>query len=291
MVKKSQATKKPVSQAVSASRIRLNKLILDSWIIVQGFLGLFVLLALSTFSPKDAGWNSQIFTNSSSNMYEVNNAVGNWGAYVSDFLLTFLGYMSYLVVYWLLWPLIRHFFISKNRVPFSDIYTGLLGIKIFGWVLVVLSGCTLFSLVLEPGISFLPEEGGGLIGTKLSSFFISPLSFTGSLLLFIGLLLLGLTLSLEVSWSTMIFKIQQVLISSGSTFGESISNFLNILKEKQQLRKEKAERQEKVVVKVSSLKELEKKIKETIMIGYNQTKQHFSNFQLHTDSNPHEKEN
>ena len=166
MVKKSQATKKPVSQAVSASRIRLNKLILDSWIIVQGFLGLFVLLALSTFSPKDAGWNSQIFTNSSSNMYEVNNAVGNWGAYVSDFLLTFLGYMSYLVVYWLLWPLIRHFFISKNRVPFSDIYTGLLGIKIFGWVLVVLSGCTLFSLVLEPGISFLPEEGGGLIGTK-----------------------------------------------------------------------------------------------------------------------------
>ena len=249
MVKKSQATKKPVSQAVSASRIRLNKLILDSWIIVQGFLGLFVLLALSTFSPKDAGWNSQIFTNSSSNMYEVNNAVGNWGAYVSDFLLTFLGYMSYLVVYWLLWPLIRHFFISKNRVPFSDIYTGLLGIKIFGWVLVVLSGCTLFSLVLEPGISFLPEEGGGLIGTKLSSFFISPLSYTGSLLLFIGLLLLGLTLSLEVSWSTMIFKIQQVLISSGSTFGESISNFLNILKEKQQLRKEKAERQEKVVVK------------------------------------------
>ena len=249
MVKKSQATKKPVSQAVSASRIRLNKLILDSWIIVQGFLGLFVLLALSTFSPKDAGWNSQIFTNSSSNMYEVNNAVGNWGAYVSDFLFTFLGYMSYLVVYWLLWPLIRHFFISKNRVPFSDIYTGLLGIKVFGWVLVVLSGCTLFSLLLEPGISFLPEEGGGLIGTKLSSFFISPLSYTGSLLLFIGLLLLGLTLSLEVSWSTMIFKIQQVLISSGSTFGESISNFLNILKEKQQLRKEKAERQEKVVVK------------------------------------------
>ena len=38
-------------------------------------------------------------------------------------------------------------------------------------------------------------------------------------------------------------------------------------------------------------KKLEKKIKETIMIGYNQTKQHFSNFQLHTDSNPHEKEN
>ena len=248
MVKKSQATKKPVNQAVSVSRIRLNKLILDSWLIIQGFLGIFVLLALSTFSTKDIGWNSQVFTSSSSNEYQVTNAVGNWGAYASDFLLTFLGYMSYIVVYWLLWPLIRHFFISKNRVPFSDIYTGLLGVKIFGWILIVLAGCTLFSLVLEPGTSFLPEEGGGLIGTKLSSIFITPLSFIGSLLLFTSLLLLGLTLSLEVSWAALISKIQQALIDSGSTFGERVSNFLHVLKEKQQLKKEKVERQEKIVV-------------------------------------------
>ena len=248
MVKKSQATKKPANQAVSVSRIRLNKLILDSWLIIQGFLGIFVLLALSTFSTKDIGWNSQIFS-SSSGEYQVMNAVGNWGAYISDFLLTFLGYMSYILVYWLLWPLIRHFFISRNRVPFSDIYTGLLGIKIFGWVLVVLAGCTLLSLLLEPGLSFLPEEGGGLIGSSVSSFFITPLSFIGSTLLFTSLLLLGLTLSLEVSWAALISKTQEILISSGSSFGESVSNFLSVLKEKQQLRKEKAERQETVVVK------------------------------------------
>tara|TARA_B100001741_G_scaffold233252_2_gene194344 strand:+ start:1215 stop:3575 length:2361 start_codon:yes stop_codon:yes gene_type:complete len=248
VVKKSQATKKPVNQAVSVSRIRLNKLILDSWLIIQGFLGIFVLLALTTFSTKDIGWNSQIFSSSSGD-YQVTNAVGNWGAYISDFLLTFLGYMSYILVYWLLWPLIRHFFISRNRVPFSDIYTGLLGIKIFGWVLVVLAGCTLLSLLLEPGLSFLPEEGGGLIGSSVSSFFITPLSFIGSTLLFTSLLLLGITLSLEVSWAALISKTQETLISSGSSFGESVSNFLSVLKEKQQLRKEKVERQEKVVVK------------------------------------------
>ena len=248
MVKKSQATKKPVNQAVSVSRIRLNKLILDSWLIIQGFLGIFVLLALTTFSTKDIGWNSQIFSSSSGD-YQVTNAVGNWGAYISDFLLTFLGYMSYILVYWLLWPLIRHFFISRNRVPFSDIYTGLLGIKIFGWVLVVLAGCTLLSLLIEPGLSFLPEEGGGLIGSSVSSFFITPLSFIGSTLLFTSLLLLGITLSLEVSWAALIAKTQETLISSGSSFGESVSNFLSVLKEKQQLRKEKVERQEKVVVK------------------------------------------
>ena len=126
MVKKSQATKKPVNQAVSVARIRLNKLILDSWLIIQGFLGIFILLALSTYSTKDIGWNAQLFTSSSSSEYQVTNAVGSWGAYISDFLFSFLGYMAYIIVYWLLWPLIRRFFISRHRVPFSDIYTCLL---------------------------------------------------------------------------------------------------------------------------------------------------------------------
>ncbi len=248
MVKKSQATKKSSNQAVSVSRIRLNKLILDSWLIIQGFLGVFVLLALSTFSPRDSGWNTQVFTSDSIDTSQVSNAVGSWGAYLSDFLLTVFGYMSYILVYWLLWPLIRHFFLSRNKVPFSDIYTGLLGIKIFGWLLVVISGSTLLALIMEPGASFLPQEGGGLIGSKVSSVFIVPLSFIGSLLLFTSTLLLGLTLSLEVSWVALISKIQELLLSSGSTFGDRLSDFLSKLKEKQKLRKEKIERQEKVIV-------------------------------------------
>ena len=247
MIKKSQATKKSSNQAVSVSRIRLNKLILDSWLIVQGFLGVFILLALSTFSPRDSGWNTKVFSGDLLDS-QVSNAVGSWGAYISDFLLTIFGYMSYLLVYWLLWPLIRHFFLSKNKVPFSDIYSGLLGLKIFGWLLVIISGATLFSLVMEPGISFLPQEGGGLIGSKISSLFIVPLSFIGSLLLFISSLLLGLTLSLEVSWAALINKSQELLLSSGSSLGERISVFLGKIKEKQKLKKEKIERQEKVIV-------------------------------------------
>ena len=248
MVKKSQATKKSSNQAVSVSRIRLNKLILDSWLIIQGFLGIFVLLALVTFSPRDTGWNSQVFSGDTLDANQISNAVGSWGAYLSDFLLTIFGYMAYLLVYWLLWPLVRHFFLSRNRIPFSDIYTGLLGVKIFGWLLVVISGSTLFSLILEPGVSFLPQEGGGLIGSNISSIFIVPLSFIGSLLLFTSTLLLGLTLSLEVSWVALISKSQELLLSSGSSLGERISDFLAVLKEKQKLRKEKIERQEKVIV-------------------------------------------
>ena len=248
MVKKSQATKKSSNQAVSVSRIRLNKLILDSWLIIQGFLGIFILIALSTFSPRDSGWNTQVFSGDVINNNQISNAVGSWGAYLSDFLLTIFGYMAYILVYWLLWPLVRHFFLSRNKIPFSDIYTGLLGLKVFGWVLVVLSGSTLFALVMEPGISFLPQEGGGLIGSRISSVFIIPLSFIGSLLLFTSTLLLGLTLSLEVSWVAIISKAQELLVSSGSSLGDKASDFLSVLKEKQKLRKEKIERQEKVIV-------------------------------------------
>ena len=93
-----------------------------------------------------------------------------------------------------------------------------------------------------------PQEGGGLIGSRVSSVFIVPLSFIGSLLLFTSSLLLGLTLSLEVSWVSLITKAQELLLSSGSTMGDRVSNFLNTLKEKQKLRKEKIERQEKVIV-------------------------------------------
>ena len=256
MVKKSQATKKSSNQAVSVSRIRLNKLILDSWLIVQGFLGIFVLLALSTFSPRDSGWNTQVFSGNSNDVNQVANAVGSWGAYLSDFLLTIFGYMSYILVYWLLWPLIRHFFLSRNKVAFSDIYSGLLGLKIFGWLLVVISGSTLFALLLEPGISLLPQESGGLIGSKISSIFIIPLSFVGSLLLFSSTFLLGTTLSLEVSWVALISKIQELLLSSGSSLGDKLSDLLSSMKERQRLRKEKLERQEKVIVSTKAKKQI-----------------------------------
>ena len=248
MTKKSQATKKTANQAVSVSRIKLNRLILDSWLIVQGFFGIFILLALISYSVKDPGWTSQTFTSGLvDNTKEISNFVGSWGAYLSDFLLTVFGYMSYILPYWLLWPLIRHFFIAKNSIPFSDAYSGLLGLKVFGWLLVVVSGSTLFSIILEPGFSYLPQEGGGLIGSKISSLTLGPLSTVGSGLLFISLVLLGLTLSLEVSWANLISKSQTYLLTSGTQIGEKLSNLLENLRQKQKLKKEKIERQEKVI--------------------------------------------
>ena len=103
MAKKAQATKKSAEQAVSISRLKLNQLFFESLLIIQGFLGLFVLISLITHSPQDPGWNTQTFSNPLTfEEIGITNAVGVWGAYLSDFLFALVGYMAYLVPYWLL---------------------------------------------------------------------------------------------------------------------------------------------------------------------------------------------
>ena len=251
MAKKAQATKKSAEQAVSISRLKLNQLFFESLLIVQGFLGIFVIISLFTYSSQDPGWNSQTFSNPLvGEEFGVSNAVGSWGAYLSDFLFTIVGYMAYLIPYWLLWPLIRHFIFFRRPIQFSQIYSGLIGIRILGWSLFLISSSTLLSIFIEPGSSFLPEDTGGLIGSAVSSYTLEPLSFIGSSLLFICLGLLGLTLSLEISWTTLIIKAQEYLIEFGGEFGEKSADFLKKIREKQRLRQDKVDRQQRVLEEV-----------------------------------------
>ena len=60
-------------------------------------------------------------------------------------------------------------------------------------------------------------------------------------------MLLGFTLSLVVSWTNLIFNFQQFIRSFGGNFGERISEFLLKVREKQRLKKEKIDRQQKVI--------------------------------------------
>ncbi len=251
MAKKAQATKKSAEQAVSISRLKLNQLFFESLLIIQGFLGIFVIISLFTYSSQDPGWNSQTFSNPLvGEEFGVSNAVGSWGAYLSDFLFTIVGYMAYLVPYWLLWPLVRHFIFFRRPIQFSQIYSGLIGIRILGWSLFLISTSTLLSIFIEPGRSFLPEDTGGLVGSAVSSYTVEPLSFIGSSLLFTCLGLLGLTLSLEISWTTLIIKAQEYLIDFGGEFGEKSADFLAKIREKQRLRQDKVDRQQRVLEEV-----------------------------------------
>ena len=251
VAKKSQATKKSAKQAVSISRIKLNQLLFESLLIVQGFLGVFIFLALYTFSLEDPGWNSQTFSNPIvADEFVISNAVGTWGAYLSDFLYSSIGYMSFLVPYWLIWPLLKHFFLLRKPIQLPQMYFGLMAIRILGWILVLVSGSTLIAIFISPSSAFGPLETGGLLGATISINTLSPLSEIGRNLLFICLSLLGLTLSLDISWTTIINKFQEYLIKFGGEFGERISDFLSRVNETQRINKEKVERQQRVIDEV-----------------------------------------
>ena len=246
MAKKSQATKKPAEQAVSISRIRINQLFFESWLIIQGTLGLFILLSLLSYSPQDPGWSTQEFVSPLNEVNEINNTVGTWGAYISDFLFSLIGYIAYLIPAWLIYPVIKHFFITKTTVGWPSL-TSLQFIKVIGWVLVVISCSTLLSIFIEPTETFLPYEGGGIIGNGISSNTLQPLSYVGTVLIFLTFSLIGLTLSLEISWTILINKIQEYLLKFGGNFGQRISSLIDKFKTNQKLRKEKIKRKEDVI--------------------------------------------
>ena len=246
MAKKSQATKKPAEQAVSISRIRINQLFFESWLIIQGTLGLFILLSLLSYSPQDPGWSTQEFVSPLNEVNEINNTVGTWGAYISDFLFSLIGYIAYLIPAWLIYPVIKHFFITKTTVGWPSL-TSLQFIKVIGWVLVVISCSTLLSIFIEPTQTFLPYEGGGIIGNGISSNTLQPLSYVGTVLIFLTFSLIGLTLSLEISWTILINKIQEYLLKFGGNFGQRISSLIDKFKTNQKLRKEKIKRKEDVI--------------------------------------------
>jgi len=246
VAKKSQATKKPAEQAVSISRIRINQLFFESWLIIQGTLGLFILLSLLSYSPQDPGWSTQEFVSPLNKVDEINNTVGTWGAYISDFLFSLIGYIAYLIPAWLIYPVIKHFFITKTTVGWPSL-TSLQFIKVIGWVLVVISCSTLLSIFIEPTETFLPYEGGGIIGNGISSNTLQPLSYVGTVLIFLTFSLIGLTLSLEISWTILINKIQEYLLKFGGNFGQRISSLIDKFKTNQKLRKEKIKRKEDVI--------------------------------------------
>ncbi|MDG2060863.1 MAG: DNA translocase FtsK 4TM domain-containing protein [SAR86 cluster bacterium] len=243
MAKKSQAIKNNGDQAVSISKIRLEQLFLESWLIIQAFFGLFILIALISYSNQDPGWSSNSYSPGEiETKIQIKNIVGTWGAYISDFLLYAIGYMSFLVPYWLLWPVFKHFFLSRDFLVFTQAESIVISLKMFGWFLVLISGSTLLSLFLTADTNYLPYESGGIVGMSISILTLDPLSFTGSSLLFFCVLLLGFTLSLNISWISIIYILQNFIVAFGGNSGERISLFLENLKEKREIKKDTAQR-------------------------------------------------
>lgn len=176
----------------------LSQRILREGVLIGAFLlGVFLFVALISYSPDDPG-----FTTTGAGG-PVQNAVGHMGAWLADVLLHMFGYFAYLFPLALGFKVVTLFRESPEERDFSWI---MIGVKVCGIVLLAVGSCTLATLHFAmPAESTWPA--GGLIGSAMADFSMPVLALFGSTLLYMAIFLFGLTVSFEISWVRVVDRI------------------------------------------------------------------------------------
>ena len=175
----------------------MQRLVREGTLIVYFLLGLFLLIALLSYSPSDPG-----FTTTGSGD-EVANAVGVYGAWLADILLHLLGHLAYGFPLLLAYKVYASFRESELDSEFS---WPMFGLKTLGFVLLMISAAGLATLHFEIPAQA-PYMAGGVVGSLVVDLSLPVLATLGSTLLLFAIFLFGLTITVAISWLTVIDKL------------------------------------------------------------------------------------
>jgi DNA segregation ATPase FtsK/SpoIIIE, S-DNA-T family len=146
-------------------------------------VAVLLLICLISYNPHDSSFNAL------SSKLLIENKIGKWGAYTSDTLFQIFGFAAYL----LLFPLV---IISWKLIFGREIHTPYL--RSIGFLLLVSSSCA--SLQLFPfrsnDVNFMP---GGVTGVLVTNLLLPNLNKTGTIIVIVGTILLGLLASTHFS--------------------------------------------------------------------------------------------
>ena len=176
------------------SRQQLRYRLCEGFLTLVLTFSIFLFIALLSYHRSDPGWSN------STVVKHVANLTGKVGAWLSDFTLYMIGYLAYI------FPLIMVIFSSwaffHNRNLKENILTKwpLLILRIFGFLLIMLSGSSLAAIYSGISAPNLPYNGGGIIGTVIMNLFFSVFNIVGTLLILISFLFIGITLFTGLSW-------------------------------------------------------------------------------------------
>ena len=183
-------------------------------IAVLGFfaVALFLLISLVTFSNEDAGWTH------SGAVQTVTNACGVFGAWISDFTLSFFGLCAYLFPFIISWH--GYLLYDKNRANQQKMTIAL---RWLGSIAVIVAAAALSYLHIYRVRVELPGTTGGYLGQETGDKTLLLFGNSGSTLFLIVLLLSGITLATNISWINLIDSIGKYtvffwrIISNGFT--------------------------------------------------------------------------
>ena len=148
----------------------------------------FLLMALVSHNSNDPSW-----TSTGTNATPLNYG-GRAGAWLSDILLYFFGYVAFL------FPVLIGFracLIFKHRKEVREIYWPLVSIRVIGFVVTMLGATGLLAMYPIHGFN---EYAGGVLGYEFATLMQQTFNVLGSTLLLVSMLLFGLTVFTGISW-------------------------------------------------------------------------------------------
>lgn len=162
----------------------------EVWLLCYFALSLYLLLSLLTFDLEDPGWRH------TGTGRPLVNAGGQFGAWISDLSLSFVGLMAYLfpvMIAWHGWLVYRHKLHSRRE-------RAILALRWMGFVGTVLAGATLCYIHFSSTLLDLPETTGGIVGGVLGEWLMGHFGVLGATLALLVLFLAGVTLFTGLSW-------------------------------------------------------------------------------------------
>lgn len=172
----------------------------DLWFVVFTLAAVALLALLLSYHNGDAGWST------SGSNEEIKNWFGATAAYVSDAILSILGYSAY------------GFAIGLAVLGWQNLRAEYMGIELIVWKLFALAIATLalsgiFSLHWQSSINSLAVTGGGLIGQKFSIELLKFWDISTLMWAYTIPFFLGLTILAGINWFEITQKVGSFIIS------------------------------------------------------------------------------
>lgn len=188
------STQETSNTAANTSTVaqQLGRIARESALVLAIGANTLLLLALFSYDPRDPGWSHYAYQS------KVNNWVGNFGAWIADYTVAWLGAAAFFLPLLIIVPawrwLRRRQLGTLQQLPF-------ILLRLFGGTLMLISISALASLHFSNESLQFPFSAGGLSGQALGEFAVHWLNLIGATVVLWIALLLGLTLYVDTSWA------------------------------------------------------------------------------------------
>ncbi len=188
------------SQAASA------KLVKEAWWLVLVLVGLYIVVILFTYNPKDPSFSYMAADN-----VAIHNSGGNVGARLSDMMLFLFGFSAWwwaVLAFYAMWLVyLKLEAVDASEKPF-------LLFNFIGFAILLMASCALEAGHLINLPATLPIDPGGMLGTSVDSLLRTMFGYVGSSMFLLLMFVVGFSLFTGWSWIMLTEKFGAGIIAS-----------------------------------------------------------------------------